>query len=115
MSERALIDRRIIRSAGFQFQRWLFISLGILAVVSRLDGQIPGITSKPAPAAEAAADRQAALGKEIAATRTRMQTMIEKRFGEAGIAFPFPQRDMHLRTGAPLQIEWTPPAAPAHE
>ncbi|MEO8617368.1 MAG: mechanosensitive ion channel domain-containing protein [Luteolibacter sp.] len=40
-----------------------------------------------------------------------LRMMIEKQFSEVGIGFPFPQRDMHLKTGSPLQIEWTPPAA----
>ena len=44
-----------------------------------------------------------------------LRMMIEKQFGETGIGFPFPQRDMHLKTGSPLQIEWTPPAATSHE
>ncbi len=35
-----------------------------------------------------------------------LRMMIEKQFGEAGIEFPFPQRDMNLKTGSPLQIEW---------
>lgn len=44
-----------------------------------------------------------------------LRMMIEKRFGEASIGFPFPQRDMHLKTGSPLQIVWTPPAATPDE
>lgn len=39
-----------------------------------------------------------------------LRMMIEKRFAEAGIEFPFPQRDLSLRTLAPLQIQLAPPA-----
>ncbi len=43
-----------------------------------------------------------------------LRLMIEKRFTEAGIGVPFPQRDMHLTTDRPLQVEWAAarPAAP---
>ncbi len=44
-----------------------------------------------------------------------LRMMIEKQFNEVGIGFPFPQRDMHLKTGSPLQIEWKPPAATPNE
>ena len=36
-----------------------------------------------------------------------VRIMIEKRFGEAGISFPFPQRDLHLVSGHPLRVELT--------
>jgi small-conductance mechanosensitive channel len=36
-----------------------------------------------------------------------LRMMIEKRFAEAGIGVPFPQRDMHISTSEPLQIELT--------
>jgi small-conductance mechanosensitive channel len=34
-----------------------------------------------------------------------MRFMLEKRFAEAGISIPFPQRDMHLDSARPLQVE----------
>jgi small-conductance mechanosensitive channel len=34
-----------------------------------------------------------------------LRLMIEKRFGELGIGVPFPQRDMHLTTDQPIQIQ----------
>jgi small-conductance mechanosensitive channel len=36
-----------------------------------------------------------------------LRLMIEKRFSEAGIGVPFPQRDMHLTTDKPLQVQIT--------
>ncbi len=36
---------------------------------------------------------------------------IEKRLGTAGIAIPFPQRDLHLDSSQPLAVRITPPAA----
>ena len=42
-----------------------------------------------------------------------LRLMIEKRFSEAGCVVPFPQRDLHLTAGAPLQVQWLgKPAAP---
>ena len=42
-----------------------------------------------------------------------LRLMIEKRFAEAGISLPFPQRDVRLATDQPLQVEWAEkPAAP---
>lgn len=43
-----------------------------------------------------------------------LRMMIEKRFGEAGIEFPFPQRDLSLRTLSPLQIQLAQPANPGN-
>jgi potassium efflux system protein len=37
-----------------------------------------------------------------------LRLMIDKRFGEAGIGVPFPQRDMHLTTDKPIQVQITP-------
>jgi small-conductance mechanosensitive channel len=34
-----------------------------------------------------------------------IRIMIEKRFAEAGIGFPFPQRDLHLKADEPLKIQ----------
>jgi potassium efflux system protein len=34
-----------------------------------------------------------------------LRIMIEKRLSEAGISIPFPQRDLHLTSSKPLQIE----------
>jgi len=34
-----------------------------------------------------------------------VRIMIDKRFNELGIGVPFPQRDMHLRTDQPIQVE----------
>jgi small-conductance mechanosensitive channel len=36
-----------------------------------------------------------------------LRLMIEKRFAEAGIGVPFPQRDMHLTTDKPIQVQMT--------
>jgi small-conductance mechanosensitive channel len=38
-----------------------------------------------------------------------LRLMIEKRFTEAGIGIPFPQRDMHLTTDKPIQVEISNP------
>ena len=41
-----------------------------------------------------------------------LRLMIDKRFNEAGIGIPFPQRDMHLTTDKPIQVEISnPPTA----
>ena len=40
-----------------------------------------------------------------------LRLMIEKRFTEAGIGIPFPQRDMHLTTDKPIQVEISNPQA----
>jgi small-conductance mechanosensitive channel len=42
-----------------------------------------------------------------------LRLMIEKRFTEAGIGVPFPQRDLHLATDRPIQVEIANPPAPA--
>jgi len=43
-----------------------------------------------------------------------LRFMIEKRFGESGIAMPYPQRDVHLDASRPLQVELTRgPAVPS--
>ena len=36
-----------------------------------------------------------------------LRLMIEKRFAESGIGVPFPQRDMHLTTDKPIQVQWS--------
>jgi potassium efflux system protein len=36
-----------------------------------------------------------------------LRLMIEKRFTEAGIGVPYPQRDMHLTTDQPIQVQWS--------
>ncbi len=41
-----------------------------------------------------------------------LRLMIEKRFSEAKVAFPFPQRDVHLMSGKPLQVQWAAQAEP---
>jgi small-conductance mechanosensitive channel len=38
-----------------------------------------------------------------------LRLMIDKRFNEAGIGIPFPQRDMHLTTDKPIQVEISNP------
>ena len=38
-----------------------------------------------------------------------LRLMIEKRFTEAGIGIPFPQRDMHLTTDKPIQVQISNP------
>ncbi len=37
-----------------------------------------------------------------------LRLMIDKRFTEAGIGVPFPQRDMHLTTDKPIQVQIAP-------
>jgi len=39
--------------------------------------------------------------------------MIDRAFADAGLAMPFPQRDVHLDAAAPLRVEVTkaPPTA----
>jgi small-conductance mechanosensitive channel len=46
-----------------------------------------------------------------------LRLMIEKRFTDAGIGVPYPQREMHLTTDKPLQIQMapTPETPPAPE
>ena len=36
-----------------------------------------------------------------------LRLMIDKRLNEAGIGIPFPQRDMHLTTGKPIEVRLT--------
>ncbi|MDP3849671.1 MAG: mechanosensitive ion channel [Luteolibacter sp.] len=36
-----------------------------------------------------------------------LRLMIEKRLSEAGIGVPYPQRDMHLTTDKPIQVQWS--------
>ncbi len=36
-----------------------------------------------------------------------LRIMIEKKLAETGIGVPFPQRDIHLNTGTPMQVELT--------
>ena len=40
-----------------------------------------------------------------------LRLMIEKRFSEAGICIPFPQRDMLLTTDKPIQVQISNPPA----
>ncbi|MCX6876146.1 MAG: mechanosensitive ion channel [Verrucomicrobia bacterium] len=40
-----------------------------------------------------------------------LRLMIEKRLTELDLRVPFPQRDVHLATGQPLQVQWVPPTA----
>lgn len=40
-----------------------------------------------------------------------LRLMIEKRFTEAGVGIPYPQRDMHLTTDAPIKVQISPPPA----
>jgi small-conductance mechanosensitive channel len=44
-----------------------------------------------------------------------VRLMIEKRLTEAGIGIPFPQRDMHLATDKPIQVEISNPPEPKTE
>jgi potassium-dependent mechanosensitive channel len=37
-----------------------------------------------------------------------LRLMVDKRFAESGIGVPFPQRDMHLTTSQPIQVQITP-------
>jgi small-conductance mechanosensitive channel len=39
-----------------------------------------------------------------------MRFMLVKRFNDAGIAIPFPQRDLHFAAGAPLKVEMVQPS-----
>jgi small-conductance mechanosensitive channel len=41
-----------------------------------------------------------------------LRLMIEKRLSEIGIGVPFPQRDVHLTTPNPLQVQWVGDRAP---
>lgn len=40
-----------------------------------------------------------------------LRLMIEKRFTEAGIGVPYPQRDMHLTTDKPIQVQISNPSS----
>jgi small-conductance mechanosensitive channel len=45
-----------------------------------------------------------------------LRLMIDKRFREAGISIPFPQRELQITTAKPLQVEWAErPCADAME
>ncbi len=44
-----------------------------------------------------------------------LRLMVDKRFGEAGIGVPFPQRDMHLTISQPIQVQITQPPAETDE
>jgi small-conductance mechanosensitive channel len=52
------------------------------------------------------------LGERLNANQVAsdLRFMLEKRFREAGIAIPFPQRDLHLNAGGPVKVEMVPPA-----
>jgi len=41
-----------------------------------------------------------------------LRFMIERRFGESGIAVPYPQRDVHFDASRPLRVELAPRPAP---
>jgi len=49
-------------------------------------------------------------GRQIASD---LRFMTEKALAEAGIAVPFPQRDLHLDAPAPLKVELVSRAEPA--
>jgi small-conductance mechanosensitive channel len=44
-------------------------------------------------------------GVNSAVVMSDLRFMVKKSFDEAGIAMPFPQRDVHLDTLRPLQVE----------
>ena len=48
-------------------------------------------------------------GRQIASD---LRLMIEKALGEAGIAVPYPQRDVHLDAAGPLKVEVVSRAEP---
>jgi small-conductance mechanosensitive channel len=48
-------------------------------------------------------------GRQIASD---LRFMIEKALAEAGIAVPYPQRDVHLDAGGPLRVEVVSRAEP---
>ncbi len=52
-------------------------------------------------------------GVNSAVVMSDLRFMVHKRLDEAGIAIPFPQRDVHLDAARPLQVQLTrsPPAA----
>jgi small-conductance mechanosensitive channel len=41
-----------------------------------------------------------------------LRLMLEKRFAEVGISLPFPQRDVHLTSDKPLDVQWVGPIPP---
>ena len=43
-----------------------------------------------------------------------LRLMIEKRFAEAAISVPYPQRDLHLATDSPLQVQWAKESVIGH-
>ncbi len=53
-----------------------------------------------------------AKGADARLIASDLRFMIEKALAEAGIAVPFPQRDVHLDAGAPLKVEVIPRAEP---
>lgn len=48
-------------------------------------------------------------GANAVVVASDLRLMIEKRFTEAGVGIPFPQRDMHLTTDKPLEVRISPP------
>jgi small-conductance mechanosensitive channel len=42
---------------------------------------------------------------------SEVRVRIDELFREAGIAFAFPQRDVHVDLVAPVRVEWAGPAA----
>lgn len=54
------------------------------------------------------------LGPKVSGTQVAsdLRFMIEKQFAEAGISIAYPQRDLHLYTARPLQVEVVEPPAP---
>jgi small-conductance mechanosensitive channel len=46
-------------------------------------------------------------GANASIVSSDLRLMIQKRFSEAGIGVPFPQRDMHLTTDKPIQVQVT--------
>jgi small-conductance mechanosensitive channel len=51
-------------------------------------------------------------GVNSAVVMSDLRFMVHKALEEAGIAIPFPQRDLHLDAARPLQVELLPRRAP---
>ncbi|MFO1414481.1 MAG: mechanosensitive ion channel [Burkholderiales bacterium] len=50
-------------------------------------------------------------GNDVRRLKSDILHMIDSAFAEAGIAMPFPQRDVHLDAKGPLRVEVVPPPA----
>ncbi len=101
---------RIVIPVGIAYGSDVRLAMQILLDTAK---ENPLVLPDPAPAAtfEDFGDNSLVLwlrcfvAEERTRTWTELRTVINDRFNEAGIVIAFPQRDLHLDTLSPLQIE----------